>query len=120
MSNRRIYETIGLRYDDASKVGEIVTAVKSYLIDSPDIDHNQTLIVNFNAFGPSSLDFFVYTFTKTTDWVLFHEIKQRVLLDILKIIADQGADVAFPTTTVKLDNSLEPFEPAVLGKDNGQ
>jgi MscS family membrane protein len=109
MSNRRINETIGLRYDDAAKVGEIINAVKSYLQNSPDIDNQQTLIVNFNAFAPSSLDFFIYTFTKTTDWILYHEIKQRVLLDILAIITDHGADIAFPTTTVKLDNMPELF-----------
>ena len=108
MSNRRIYETIGLRYDDAAKVAEIINAVETYLRDSPHIDTSQTLIVNFNAFGPSSLDFFIYTFTKTTDWVKFHSIKQILLLDILEIIARHGADIAFPTSTVKLDGL--PFE----------
>ena len=104
MSNRRIYETIGLRYDDAAKVREIVAAVKAYLQNHEAIDTKQTLIVNFNAFGPSSLDFFIYAFTKTTEWVLFHEIKQQVLLDILDIIEQHGAEVAFPTTTVKVDS----------------
>lgn len=105
MLNRRIYETIGLRYDDAAQVGSIVEAVRGFLSEHPDIDTEQTLIVNFNAFGPSSLDFFIYTFTKTTDWVKFHEIKQSVLLSILDIIADHGADVAFPTRTLKLDDN---------------
>ena len=45
-------------------------------LEHPDIDSTKTLIVNFNRFGNSSLDFFVYTFTKTTDWVLFHEIRE--------------------------------------------
>ena len=111
MRNRRIYETIGLRYDDAAKVRDIVAAVKEYLQNNPDIDNEQTLIVNFNSFGASSLDFFIYTFTKTTNWVLFHEVKQKVLLDILDIIAAHGADVAFPTSTIKVD-SLPQIEGA--------
>ena len=96
------YETIGLRYEDASKVGEIVRRVKDMLTNHPEIDTGQTMIVNFNKFAPSSLDFFVYTFTKTTNWIHFHEVKQDVLLKIVEIIEQQGAEIAFPTSTVHL------------------
>jgi len=70
-----------------------------------DIDLSRTLIVNFVSFGPSSLDFFVYTFTKTTVWVEFHQIKQDVMLKILDIIHSNGADVAFPTRTLHVEHS---------------
>jgi len=106
MKNRRIYETIGLRYDDASKVEPIVAAVKAMLVQHPDIDQSQTLIVNFNAFNDSSLDFFVYTFTRTTNWVKYHDIKQHVLLSILNIIAQHGADIAYPTSTLNIPNEI--------------
>lgn len=102
MRNRRIYETIGIRYADAAKMPLVVSDVKAMLQAHTDIDHEQTLIVNFNSFGASSLDFFVYVFTRTTDWVQFHAIKQDVLLKILNIIHSHGADVAFPTTTLDL------------------
>ena len=82
------------------------------LENHPEIDLGKTLIVNFNAFGPSSLDFFIYTFTKTTNWVHFHEIKQDVLLKVLEVIHAQGADVAFPTRSVQLlEPQLEEPEP---------
>lgn len=100
MLNRRIFETIGLRYSDSGKVGEIIAAVKTMLINHEDIDTSTTLIVNFNTMGASSLDFFVYTFTKTTDWVRYHEIKQDVLLKIIDIVHEHDADIAFPTTTL--------------------
>jgi len=104
MTNRRIYETIGIRYDDASKMDVIVNDVIEMLKGHEAIDTSQTLIVNFNSFAPSSLDFFVYTFTKTTDWVKFHQIKQDVLLKILNIIEGHGAEVAFPTSTLHVDS----------------
>ncbi|MCR9104780.1 MAG: mechanosensitive ion channel family protein [Gammaproteobacteria bacterium] len=109
MFNRRIYETIGLRYEDASKVGTIVNEVRKMLQAHEAIDRDRTLIVNFVAFGPSSLDFFVYTFTRTTVWVEYHEIKQQILLSILEIIHRNGADVAFPTQTLHLNQP--PAEP---------
>ncbi len=107
MSHRRIYETIGLRYDDASKLSSIIQSVKAMLQAHEAIDERQTLIVNFNSCGQSSLDFFVYTFTKTTDWIKYHEVKQDVLLKILDIIEQQGAEVAFPTSTVLVPDGVQ-------------
>lgn len=102
MSNRRIYETFGIRYVDIQKIKRIVEDVKSLLSSHEDIDQGTTLIVNFNAFGSSSVDFFVYAFTKTTDWVLYHGIKEKVLLQIYDIIEAHGAEMAFPTSTIHL------------------
>jgi MscS family membrane protein len=103
MTNRRIKETIGIRYADIGKMGAIVAEVKDMLQNHPEIDTTQTLIVNFNTFGPSSLDFFIYTFTKTREWIRFHEIKQDVLLKIAGIIDRNGAEIAFPTRTVHIE-----------------
>ena len=102
MTNRRIYETIGIRYDDAGKMAAITRDVKQMLRDHPEIDTNLTMIVNFVAFAPSSLDFFVYTFTKTTEWIRFHEIKEDVMLKILEVIERHGAESAFPTSTIHI------------------
>ena len=102
MLNRRIYETIGVRYDDIDKVEMIVSDVKQMLLNHAAIDTSRTLIVNFNAFNASSLDFFVYTFTKTTNWVEYHEIKQEVLLKISSIIAEHEAEIAYPTRTLHI------------------
>ena len=102
MNNRRIYETLGIRYEDAACMAPIVADVKAMLESHEAIDLGRTLIVNFVSCGPSSLDFFIYTFTKTTDWVTFHAIKQDVLLQVLGIIESHGAEVAFPTRTVLL------------------
>lgn len=100
MTHRRIYETIGIRYQDADKMEGIVRDVEAMLRGRPDIDSSQTLMVNFNTFAASSLDFFVYTFTHTTVWTEYHQVKQDVLLRIHDIIAEHGAEIAFPTSTL--------------------
>jgi len=100
MTNRRIYENIGIRYADADKMDGIIRDVKEMLQNHKEIDKSQTLIVNFNKYATSSLDFFVYSFTRTTNWVKFHEIKQDVLLKIIEIVHSHDADFAFPTTTL--------------------
>ena len=108
MTNRRIYETIGVRYDDADKLAGIIEDVRTMLMEHPEIDTGQTMIVNFNKFASSSLDFFVYTFTKTTDWIRFHEIKQDVMLKIIGIIENHGAECAFPTSTLHIASANLP------------
>jgi MscS family membrane protein len=104
MLNRRIKETIGIRYGDANKMQGIVNDTKEMLLKNDDIDATQTLMVNFNQFAPSSLDFFIYTFTKTTNWEDFHRIKQDVLLATINIIEAHGAECAFPTSTLHVEN----------------
>lgn len=106
MSHRRIYETIGVRYDDVDKLPVILTDIKAMLQAHPDIDQEQTMMVNFNQFAASSLDFFVYTFTKTTNWMEYHKVKQDVLLKISDIIASHQAEVAFPTSTIHVPEPL--------------
>jgi MscS family membrane protein len=100
MLNRRIYETIGIRYDDIAKMDAITSDVKSMLKNHPEIDQNQLTMVYFNAFAASSCDFFVYAFTETTNWAYYHEIKHGVLLKIAAIIQSHGAEIAFPTSTL--------------------
>jgi MscS family membrane protein len=100
MSHRRIYETVGIRYDDVAAMAPIVRDVEAMLRADPEIDTGQTLMVNFNAFNSSSVDFFVYCFTRTTDWAHYHVVKQSVLLRIAEIIASHGAEIAFPTRTL--------------------
>jgi len=106
MSNRRIYETIGIRYDDAGKMKVIIKDVNEMLTQHPAINENMTLMVNFVSFAPSSLDFFVYTFTHTTVWEEFHEIKQDILLRITDIIEGHGAEFAFPTSTLHVPDEI--------------
>ena len=110
MQNRRIYETFGVRYDDAGRVKLIVDEVRDLLASHEDIDPKCTLIVNLNEFGASSVNFFVYTFTRTTNWVEFHAIKEKVLLQILAVIEKHGAECAFPTSTIHLFDHAEASE----------
>ena len=81
---------------------EIVIDVKKMLEQHEDIDQNETLIVNFDEFAASSLNFFIYTFTRTTNWIEFHKVKEDVMLKIIDIIESHEAECAFPTSTIHI------------------
>ena len=100
MSNRRINETIGIRYDDLSKMKSIISDVNLILSDNVNIDQSQKAKVYFKTFSASSCDFFIYAFTLTKDWEEFLSIKQDILLEVAGIIEKHDAEIAYPTTTV--------------------
>jgi MscS family membrane protein len=105
MSHRRIREVIGLRYEDLGKMSAIVEDVKAMLQNHPGIDKEQAVIVALDQFADSSLNFVVQAFSLTTNAAGFHEIKQEVLLQVAQIVARHGADFAFPTRTLYLNQT---------------
>ena len=110
MTHRRINEVIGIRYDDFNKMDAITYKVREMLKTHPEIAAQQTLMVNFDKFDDSSINFFIYCFTKTKNWEKFHEVKHDVLMKIGNIIEEQKAEMAFPTSTLHIANEESVLE----------
>lgn len=102
MTNRRISENLGIRYEDGERMAPICQAIRQMLREHPEIDQAQTQIVHFTSYGPSHLEFMVYCLTRTTEWVKYHAVKEDVLLRIMAIVREQGAEFAYPTQTLHL------------------
>ena len=107
MTNRRIDTTIGLRYEDAGKMADIVKDIKLFISNNDQIDHNQTTLIYFNAFAGSSLNIMIYCFTKTTVWAEWLAIQQDVYLKIIEIVQSHGADFAFETQTLYVNQEVQ-------------
>ena len=104
MTNRRINQIIGLRYDDLDKIPKIVDDVRIYLESHNDIDQSNKPTVYFQSFSASSCDFFIRAFTNTKDWREFLKIKEQVLYKVSEIINNHNAAIAFPTMTIEMDS----------------
>lgn len=103
MTHRRISEHIGVRYDDFAVVKPVVDGIRSYIMGHDALDTSRTTMVHFDEYGPHSLDIMIYCFTKTVVWTEYHAIREEILLGIGEIIDQHGAEIAFPTRTVKLE-----------------
>ncbi|HEX6928190.1 MAG TPA: mechanosensitive ion channel family protein, partial [Gammaproteobacteria bacterium] len=101
-----IFETIGLRYSDFEKIEAVVGDVRAMLTSHEGIAQDRTLLVCFDTYGESSLNFFIYAFTRTSAWDEYHRVKQDVLLKTGRIIESHGAGIAFPTRTLLLPEGL--------------
>jgi MscS family membrane protein len=71
----------------------------------PEIDNEQPSFVAFDQFADSSINFVIQAFSKTTELKQYHAIKQEILLQVAAIIARNGADFAFPTRTLLLNQT---------------
>ncbi|BBB22873.1 small-conductance mechanosensitive channel [Abyssogena phaseoliformis symbiont OG214] len=100
MTNRRIKEVIGIRYDDIEQLPVIMSEIEQMLKKHADIDHSQSLRVYFNHFNASSLDFNVYAFTNTINKTTYQKVKEKILLSIAQIITKHNAEIAYPTQTL--------------------
>lgn len=107
MLNRRIYQVIGIRYADIHVMGSITDQVRDYLQNHEEVDIEQGVIANFEKFGDSSLDFFIYCYLHTTSWVTYNTILQDVLLRISEIVMEHGAEIALPTQRLHIADSVD-------------
>ncbi len=76
-----------------------------------------TLLVYLDEFADSSVNILIYTFTKTTNWEEWLQIKQDVLLKIWEIMERNGLDFAFPSESLYFDpeNIEKSFKNIVSG-----
>jgi len=105
MTNRQVYEVIGIRYDDIAQMDSIIEKVHDLLKNNKHIDHEQAYRVYFDVFNASSLDFVIWAFSSLTDAGEFKKMKGKLLLDIAQIIADHKAEIAYPTQTLHIQKT---------------
>jgi len=95
-----------------------VEAIRKLLREHPDV-HQGFFLVNFTAFGSSSLDIFVYYFTTTTVWAEYLGVRQEINVAIMRLLEGMGMEVAFPSRTVYLKNEPEFEPPSSSGTPSG-
>lgn len=103
LRSRRIKETINIRYTDYDKVNNITSDVLKMLKEHPAINKKYKMYVNFTQVQDGCLTLTVYTFTNTTEFTRFFEIKQDILLKVAEIIKENGAELAHPTQTIDIN-----------------
>jgi MscS family membrane protein len=104
---RRIRFVLGVGYDATpGQVGELVEALRGLVGQHPGIDAGNYL-VNFQAFGDSSLEVLVNCYTTTADYAAYMDAQQALLLRVMEVVDQMGLEIAFPTRTVYLRSDAE-------------
>jgi len=102
---RRIKLNIGLTYGTtSSQIVKIKNDIEQMLRNHEGISQRDSLMVYFDAFGDSSLNLFIYTFTATANWAKYLEIKEDIHIKIMKIVEDNGSSFAFPSQSIYVES----------------
>lgn len=102
MPIRRVKMTVGVTYESTTdQMQKAVEGIRALLEAHPEV-YQEFFLVNFTDFGASSLDIFVYYFTKTTVWAEYLAVRQDVNLKIMRLLETLGMEVAFPTRTIHM------------------
>ena len=101
---RRIKMRIGLTYGTTeAQMTKIVEEIKYMLHNHDHISQKETLLVNFESFGDSALNIFIYTFTDTSNWEKYLNIRENIHLKIMKIVEENNSSFAFPSQSIYVE-----------------
>ncbi|WP_309497683.1 mechanosensitive ion channel family protein [Sulfurovum sp.] len=101
---RRIKMRIGLSYGTTeAQMIKIVEEIKYLLHNHEHISQKETLLVNFESFGDSALNIFIYTFTSTSNWAKYLNIREDIHLKIMKIVEENNSSFAFPSQSIYVE-----------------
>jgi len=118
MPKRRVKMTIGITYDSSrEKIQLLLEQIREVLRTDPEIDQD-FILVNFTDFGPSSLNIFVYYFTKSIQWATYLKVREKINLKIMKVVEDLGLSFAFPSQTVYFGNELETKQTSDMSSED--
>jgi len=114
MSHRRTYWIICVRYDTTvEQLKTIRDRVLNYVTTHPDYAQapEVSTFMRVDSFGPSSIDFMLYCFTRTTNWGEWLALKEELAFTIKTIVEEAGTDFAFPSSSIYLEQGAELFSP---------
>lgn len=101
MFQRRVVQSFGVTYDtDPDKMDAIPGWVKSFIEEDPKLKFDRC---HFMKFGDSSLDFEMVFYVLDSDYNVFMDAQQRLLMKIVRRFAAEEVDFAFPTRTLVVD-----------------
>jgi MscS family membrane protein len=98
----RLSCTIGIVYGTTRVQIERILAGMEQALRAHPLIWPDTVVVRFVRFGASSLDIEVMAWFRTSDYNVFRDCQQEVLLGFMQVVEQEGSSFAFPTRTVHL------------------
>ena len=106
MPFRRIRFHVGLLYETTPEtIMAIRKDIESYIEKNSNlVDSDQVpSTIRVTDFNDSSIDVLVNCFTKSTQWHDYCVAREELILEIMRIVKNNGSDFAYPTRTIHLE-----------------
>ncbi|MBK8025239.1 MAG: mechanosensitive ion channel family protein [Chloroflexi bacterium] len=100
LAKRRVDFKLSIEYSTSAQHMEtLLEALREMLRQQPMVEKD-TIVVYFVEFADSSLNILVRCFLTLSEWAAFTAEKERILLEIMRIMERMQISVAFPSQTV--------------------
>ena len=102
----RISWVITLQYNSTiDQLKSIRDQIEKYIENNKDfkIGDETEHAVRIDKFSDSSIDLYVRCFTVTNEWSEWLKVKERLAVEIKKIVEGNGASFAFPSTSIYVE-----------------
>ena len=123
MTHRRIKWLIGVEYKTTTEqLKYIRDHVLDYILNHPEFADppDVATFMRVDSFGPSSIDFLLYCFTRTTNWGEWLRLKEELAFEVKRVVEEgAGTAFAFPSTTVYMDDGADVFVPPQVRQHAG-
>ena len=107
-TNWRISWIITLQYNSTiEQLKNIRDQIEKYIESNKDfkIGDDTEHAVRIDKFSDSSIDLYVRCFTKTSEWGEWLKVKERLAVEVKKIVESNGASFAFPSTSIYVEKN---------------
>lgn len=88
------------------QIQALIDRTRAMLLER-ELVQKDSVLVNFVDFGDSGLKILVRCYVQLADWGQYTAEKERIYLEIMKIVEDLGLAIAFPGRSVYIENA--PF-----------
>ena len=96
--------TINLQYDSSvEQLKKIRNEIEDYIKKNEDYKPELGYAVRVDKFADSSIDMYIRCFTKTDDWDEWLAVKERLAIEIKKIVEKNNASFAFPSQSIYVE-----------------
>ncbi len=104
LAKRKLELTLGVTYKTTpDQMEQLLKSLREMLAQRSTVDRN-AITVYFVSFGASSLNILIRCYVAIADWTAFTAEQERVLLEIMRLVDQQGLEIAFPTQSIYLEN----------------
>ncbi|SVA86674.1 uncharacterized protein METZ01_LOCUS139528 [marine metagenome] len=105
--HRRIRWLIGLEYRTTTdQLKKIRDEINEIIVNNNNFAKNEhtSYYVRIDSFSDSSIDMLVQAFTQTNDWGEYLQIKEKLAVQIIKIVENNKAGFAFPSQSIYVES----------------
>jgi MscS family membrane protein len=102
MKSRLISEIIPVRCTDLYKLDKIIKEIKEMIREHNNINQRLATIIALDSISNGLTNLKLYLFTNVVEYTRYMEIKQDVLMKIMKIIQDNEGELGYDIASFKL------------------